>query len=70
MQKNDFCIVTFDADFSDFANIYGCPPKIIWLRTGNMTTNFIVSLLEVHCPLINEFLNNNDYKEIACMEIE
>ncbi len=69
-KKNGFCIVTFDADFSDFANVYGCPPKIIWLRTGNMTTNSIVSLLEVHYSLIKEFLSNNDYKEIACMEIE
>ncbi len=34
-KDNDFAIVTFDADFIDFANLYGHPPKIIWLRTGN-----------------------------------
>ena len=35
---NGFAIVTFDADFADIAHIKGCPPKIIWLRLGNMTT--------------------------------
>lgn len=29
-RKNDYVIVTFDADFSDIANVNGCPPKIIW----------------------------------------
>lgn len=31
-------IVTFDADFADLSTILGHPPKIIWLRTVNMTT--------------------------------
>lgn len=36
--RNGFTIVTFDADFYEFSNLYGHPPKIIWLRTGNNTT--------------------------------
>ena len=40
-KNNNFCIVTFDADFVDIATIKGHPPKIIWLRTGNMTTENI-----------------------------
>ncbi len=45
-KANGFAIVTFDADFADIANIKGCPPKIIWLRTGNTTTNNIIEILQ------------------------
>ncbi|HRK27225.1 MAG TPA: DUF5615 family PIN-like protein [Chitinophagales bacterium] len=37
-KTNDYCVVTFDSDFFDFSNIYGWPPKVIWLRTGNRRT--------------------------------
>ena len=69
-KANDFTIVTFDADFADIAYIKGCPPKIIWLRTGNMTTNNIIKIIEKHQNIINEFYLNPEYKEVACIEIE
>lgn len=69
-KKNDFSIVSFDADFADIANIKGCPPKIIWLRTGNMTTNNIVKILKKHHFIIKEFIKNVEYEEISCLEIE
>lgn len=69
-KKNDFAIVTFDADFSDFASVYGHRPKIIWLRTGNKTTQTIIELLLQKAEIINEFLNSDKYAEIACLEID
>ena len=69
-KANGFAIVTFDADFADIANIKGNPPKIIWLRTGNMTTNNIAETLKKHQTIIKEFLNNAEFKEISCLEIE
>ena len=42
----NFVIVTFDSDFYDISLINGCPPKIIWIRKGNLTTNQIIALLE------------------------
>ena len=44
-RKNNYVIVTFDADFYDISLISGCPPKIIWFRTGNLTTNQIANIL-------------------------
>ncbi|QQS51629.1 MAG: DUF5615 family PIN-like protein [Bacteroidota bacterium] len=41
---NDFSIVTFDSDFYDISVINGHPPKIIWLRSGTLITNDIVTL--------------------------
>lgn len=69
-KKNHFAIVTFDADFADLANIKGSPPKIIWLRTGNMTTDRIAELLFTHQETISEFLHGDDFKDIDCLEIE
>jgi len=38
-KKSNFTIVTQDSDFNDFNLLYGFPPKIIWIRTGNLRTN-------------------------------
>jgi predicted nuclease of predicted toxin-antitoxin system len=40
-KANDFSIVTYDFDFIDLATLKGFPPKIIWLRTGNASTEKI-----------------------------
>lgn len=67
-RKNDFTIVTFDSDFVDLNIIKGVPPKIIWLRTGNLTTQSIAKLLEIHLSLIREFLIS-DNKEDQVLEL-
>lgn len=69
-KSNNFSIVTFDADFADIANIKGCPPKIIWLRTGNMSTKNIIEILNIHKTVITIFIESPDFSEIACLEIE
>ncbi len=69
-KENGFTIVTFDTDFADIANIKGCPPKIIWLRTGNLTTSNIVKILRKHQIVLREFIQGADYKDIACLEIQ
>ncbi len=62
---NDFTIVTFDADFCGMSVLKGFPPKIIWIRTGNLTTNNIELFLKSKSKLILEFLEEN----FACLEI-
>ena len=44
-RKNDYSIVTFDSDFYDISVINGYPPKIIWVRSGNLTTKEMVKLM-------------------------
>ena len=44
-KANNYCIVTFDADFIDLSNLRGFPPKIIWLRIGNTSTQYIAERL-------------------------
>ena len=68
-RKNNFAIVTFDADFYEIGLINGCPPKIIWLRTGNLTTAQIASLLRKLQKRIVDFCCLPEMKDKACLEI-
>jgi predicted nuclease of predicted toxin-antitoxin system len=68
-KKEEFTIVTFDSDFYDFSIINGCPPKIIWLKTGNLTSPEIIDLLIKHSKTINDFIFQENLKQIACLKI-
>jgi len=65
-RDNDYTIITFDSDFYDFSIVWGHPPKIIWIRTGNKTTNEIERILRKHKDTINYFYED---KGLACLEI-
>ena len=69
-KMNDYCIVTFDADFYDLSLVKGTPPKIIWLRTGNTSTKHLEKMIRQNEVLIKEFLEHSDYREISCLEID
>jgi predicted nuclease of predicted toxin-antitoxin system len=69
-RKNQYTIVTFDSDFYDISVMNGHPPKIIWIRSGNLTTKQIVKLMIHNISMIDKFLNNEDFKDTSCLEIE
>ena len=35
-QAHGYTIVTKDADFQELSLVHGAPPKVIWLRSGNL----------------------------------
>lgn len=61
--------MTFDSDFQDFSTLYGSPPKIIWLRAGNTSTNRIAELLIIKFIAIKDFSESDLQKEISILEI-
>lgn len=65
-KSNNYLIVTFDADFYEFSNLYGHPPKIIWLRFGNNTTAEIAEALIRRSELIKDFIDQNEF---SCLEL-
>ena len=65
-KENNYTIVTFDGDFYDFSLVWGHPPKIVWIRTGNKTTNEIESIIRKHQENIDLFISD---LELACLEI-
>ena len=69
-KKENFIIVTFDSDFYDLSILNGCPPKIIWIRKGNLITNRIIELFEEKHLIIRNFISNPEKEEIACLEMD
>lgn len=63
---NDFVIVTQDSDFNERSLVYGYPPKVIWLRTGNVSTQNIKHLLRKHHKDILSFEKD---KILGCLQI-
>ena len=68
-KENGYTIVTFDADFYDMVTLYGHPPKVIWLRTGNITTENLISVITSHAEIIQSFLQDAAYENLGCLEI-
>ncbi|MEQ9099794.1 MAG: DUF5615 family PIN-like protein [Imperialibacter sp.] len=69
-KEHGFTIVTFEADFYDISVINSHPPKVIWIRTGNLSTNQIAQLLINNYSAIENFLLQDAYREMACLELE
>lgn len=47
-KDNDFVVVTKDADFADLSVLRGFPPKVVWIRRGNCSTDAIRNILRDH----------------------
>jgi predicted nuclease of predicted toxin-antitoxin system len=65
-KQNGFTIVTFDADFFDMIALKGFPPKIVWLRTGNLSTSEIADCITSNYSNIASFIN---HPELNCLKI-
>lgn len=46
--RNGLIIVSKDSDFHQRSFLFGHPPKVVWIRRGNCTTNQIESILRAH----------------------
>ncbi len=68
-KEHSFTLVTYDADFNDFLTLKGHPPKIIWLRFGNMLTQYLAERMNHHKYLINTFINDPTFLDVGCLEI-
>lgn len=55
--QNDFTVVTRDSDFSELSLLHGFPPKVIWIRRGNCSTNQIEAILRSHHEDISQFIS-------------
>ena len=61
-RENDYAIVTFDSDFVDLNLVKGIPPKIIWIKSGNLSTKSISDLLNKNINQIKEFLYSGEHE--------
>jgi predicted nuclease of predicted toxin-antitoxin system len=63
-------ILTKDTDFFDRMLLDGPPPKIFWLRVGNMRRRDLDALFKVRWPSISRLLSDFDLIEVFHHQIE
>lgn len=69
-KENDFAIVTFDEDYFTLSVLNSFPPKILWLRTGNLSTNGLEEILKTKRLIIEKFLEDTEPDGYGCLEID
>lgn len=55
---NGFTIISKDGDFHQLSLLYGAPPKTVWLRTGNSSTDDLAELLKSRLGMIATFISD------------
>ena len=60
-KANDFTIITYDEDYEELSQLRGWPPKVILLRTGNLSNQQLTNLIVGNANAINDFLNDQDF---------
>lgn len=67
-KRDGYDIVTFDEDYSVLSQERGFPPKVIFIRSGNMSTQPLAALLIRNHEVIVAFLTNPE-EEHGCLEL-
>ncbi len=55
-----FAVVSKDSDFRQLAFLHGPPPKVVWLRVGNVSTDTIHELLAASVDVVEAFARSED----------
>lgn len=69
-KQNDYIIITKDTDFFERIILFGTPPKIIWVRIGNMRRRQLEQNIVSKWNEIIKKIDNFDLLEIHSDKIE
>jgi predicted nuclease of predicted toxin-antitoxin system len=58
-KNNDFMIVSKDSDLHQRSFVFGQPPKVVWVRLGNCSTNDIEQLLRNNVAAVKAFYEDD-----------
>ncbi len=59
-RSEDFTIVSKDEDFHQLSFLRGPPPKVVWVKLGNCTTDDVERVLRERRPNLLEFDDDED----------
>ncbi len=59
-RTHQFVLVTKDNDFAELALVRGAPPKVVWLRLGNCSSEAVERLLRANAGAIEELGSDPD----------
>lgn len=65
-KTEEYVLVTFDSDFYDLSLTFGHPPKLIWITSGNLSTDHVAHLILGKHKQIEIFYHDT---ELSCLEI-
>jgi len=57
-KDNNLMIVSKDADMHDLSLVFGNPPKVIWLRLGNCSTQQVEAVMRRNFDAIKSFYDD------------
>jgi predicted nuclease of predicted toxin-antitoxin system len=60
-KQNQYIIVSNDEDFYHLSSLYGFPPKVVLVRTGNHSTNQLADLLVLHKADVEQLWHSREY---------
>ncbi len=69
-RENDWVVLTRDTDFFDRLMRHGPPPKVIWIRLGNIRKNDLLDILEERWPIIERRIHSYDLVEMYADRLE
>jgi len=58
-KDHGFTIVSKDSDVQERSVLRGFPPKVMWLRATNCTTEDVAKLLRSGQPVVSRFINED-----------
>ena len=58
-------VVTRDEDFHRLSVLHGPPPKVIWVRLGNCSTDDVIRLLRMRRQEVDRFLAHEEAAFLA-----
>ena len=64
-----FTIITYDDDYELLNLLRGWPPKVILIRSGNLTKHEVVAMLESNFATISDFLLERDFDARGVLEL-
>ena len=64
-RDHGFVIVSKDEDFHRLSVLLGPPPKVIWIRLGNCTTEDVIRLLRARREEIEAFVGHAEAAFLA-----
>jgi predicted nuclease of predicted toxin-antitoxin system len=64
-RERDCLLVTKDEDFHRLSVLRGAPPKVVWVRLGNCTTQAVADLLRQHHEALRRFAEQDEARFLA-----
>jgi predicted nuclease of predicted toxin-antitoxin system len=63
--EHGLVIVSKDEDFHRLSVLHGPPPKVVWIRLGNCSTDDVIRLLRTRREEIEEFIAQEEAAFLA-----